>query len=247
MAPVHEANFAISLHESAVLTSELPPSRPDTGNSGRAQARTWATAHERLRVECLQPLNVRFPAMRTPAFSKSTTAAHHPFEPFGMRNRGQQLVACAGPLAAKESRSREVAREFQREHPCPSTGLTTGACPGYRKDHIKALACGDRSLRRAYGNCRAKPFQKRHNVLAYLVRFFEDHVVPAIGNASQPSLRTFCGDVESVLRDGHFILQALNYEHRRSATLPPFVERCPIVDGNMCACHLRIEAAESQL
>jgi hypothetical protein len=23
-----------------------------------------------------------------------------------------------------------------------STGLTTGACPGYRKDHIQALTCG---------------------------------------------------------------------------------------------------------
>jgi hypothetical protein len=47
-----------------------------------------------------------------------------------------------GPLSAAEHRSRSVTREFQREHPCPSTGLTTGACPGYRKDHIKALACG---------------------------------------------------------------------------------------------------------
>lgn len=43
---------------------------------------------------------------------------------------------------ASEHRSREVAREFQREHPCPSTGLMTGACPGYRKDHIVPLACG---------------------------------------------------------------------------------------------------------
>ena len=32
--------------------------------------------------------------------------------------------------------------KFQREHPCPSTGRTSGACPGYRKDHIKPLACG---------------------------------------------------------------------------------------------------------
>ena len=45
-------------------------------------------------------------------------------------------------LSAKEHRSREVTREFQREHPCPSTGRTSGACPGYRRDHIKALACG---------------------------------------------------------------------------------------------------------
>ena len=43
--------------------------------------------------------------------------------------------------SAKEYRSREVTREFQRGHPCPSTGLTTGACPGYRRDHIVPLAC----------------------------------------------------------------------------------------------------------
>jgi hypothetical protein len=54
----------------------------------------------------------------------------------------EAATAHCGPLAAREHRSRVVTREFQREHPCPSTGLTTGACPGYRKDHIKALACG---------------------------------------------------------------------------------------------------------
>lgn len=39
-------------------------------------------------------------------------------------------------------RSTAVARAFQKEHPCPSTGKTTGRCPGYVKDHIKPLACG---------------------------------------------------------------------------------------------------------
>jgi hypothetical protein len=53
------------------------------------------------------------------------------------------LVAVVStPLAAKEYRSREVTREFQREHPCPSTGKASGGCPGYRKDHIIPLACG---------------------------------------------------------------------------------------------------------
>jgi hypothetical protein len=48
----------------------------------------------------------------------------------------------SSPLSARENRSREVTREFQHEHPCPSTRLRTGACPGYRKDHIRAIACG---------------------------------------------------------------------------------------------------------
>jgi len=51
-------------------------------------------------------------------------------------------LAFPGPLSAREYRSREVTREFQREHPCPSTGKTNGACPGYRNDHIVPLGCG---------------------------------------------------------------------------------------------------------
>jgi hypothetical protein len=52
------------------------------------------------------------------------------------------VLALPGVASAGEHRSRAVAREFQREHPCPSTRLPTGACPGFWKDHILSLACG---------------------------------------------------------------------------------------------------------
>jgi hypothetical protein len=58
------------------------------------------------------------------------------------------LVCCGLALAlpsrasAREHRSREVTREFQRGHPCPSTRSATGRCPGYVKDHVRPLACG---------------------------------------------------------------------------------------------------------
>ena len=57
------------------------------------------------------------------------------------------VLACCLALApslasAKTYRSQSVKNEFQRQHPCPSTGRTTGACPGYVKDHIVALDCG---------------------------------------------------------------------------------------------------------
>lgn len=42
----------------------------------------------------------------------------------------------------RSARSQEVRRQFQALHPCPSTGKTTGPCPGYIRDHIKPLACG---------------------------------------------------------------------------------------------------------
>ena len=31
---------------------------------------------------------------------------------------------------------------FKREQPCPSTGKSTGRCPGYVIDHVKPLECG---------------------------------------------------------------------------------------------------------
>ncbi len=33
-------------------------------------------------------------------------------------------------------RSETAKRDFEHHHPCPSTGKTSGACPGYVVDHI---------------------------------------------------------------------------------------------------------------
>src|SRR5438445_433824 len=54
------------------------------------------------------------------------------------------LVIVAFPAEAQDhyNRSHAVEAEFQRDHPCPSTGSTTGPCPGYVKDHIWPLGCG---------------------------------------------------------------------------------------------------------
>jgi len=45
-------------------------------------------------------------------------------------------------LQPSHARSRDVPRQFQKEHPCPSTGRKWGACPGYVRDHIKPLCAG---------------------------------------------------------------------------------------------------------
>jgi hypothetical protein len=46
------------------------------------------------------------------------------------------VIAATNFASASEHRSHAVTREFQRGHPCPSTGRASGPCPGYRKDHI---------------------------------------------------------------------------------------------------------------
>jgi len=40
------------------------------------------------------------------------------------------------------ARRTDVLTAFQRIHPCPVNGMTTGACPGWSKDHIIPLANG---------------------------------------------------------------------------------------------------------
>jgi hypothetical protein len=39
-------------------------------------------------------------------------------------------------------RSAKAKDDFRRNHPCPSTGKTRGACPGYVIDHVQALKHG---------------------------------------------------------------------------------------------------------
>lgn len=52
------------------------------------------------------------------------------------------LGASLQGVEARTTRSQVVLKQFQKIHPCPSTGLTYGKCPGYVKDHVTALACG---------------------------------------------------------------------------------------------------------
>lgn len=47
-------------------------------------------------------------------------------------------VAQAQPI----ERNRSQVQTFRAQEPCPSTGRTRGACPGWAVDHIVALCAG---------------------------------------------------------------------------------------------------------
>lgn len=51
------------------------------------------------------------------------------------------LILCVGVGHAQE-RSQAAKSEFKKGNPCPSTGKSGGACPGYQIDHRKPLAAG---------------------------------------------------------------------------------------------------------
>lgn len=44
--------------------------------------------------------------------------------------------------ASALARDRSARRAFHRSNPCPSTGRTSGACPGYVVDHVVPLCAG---------------------------------------------------------------------------------------------------------
>jgi hypothetical protein len=52
------------------------------------------------------------------------------------------LLALSTHVDARIHRSYKAKADFKRLHPCPSTGLSKGRCPGWIVDHIKPLACG---------------------------------------------------------------------------------------------------------
>ena len=68
------------------------------------------------------------------ATSTHASASHH--------SRSSRCASCPRNAKGKIKRSREAKRQFERQNPCPSTGKSTGSCPGYVVDHRKALAEG---------------------------------------------------------------------------------------------------------
>ena len=49
---------------------------------------------------------------------------------------------CERDSHGKIARSQTAKNEFKRQQPCPSTGKSSGACPGYVIDHIQPLKRG---------------------------------------------------------------------------------------------------------
>jgi hypothetical protein len=75
--------------------------------------------------------------------SNPSTAVHTrtPRTYYGSTHRSTTHTTRA-PSINREHRSVAAKDSFKRQHPCPATGKSTGACPGYVIDHTRALACG---------------------------------------------------------------------------------------------------------
>ena len=53
-----------------------------------------------------------------------------------------KCTTCVRTANGRIARNPAARRSFQAVHPCPATGRTSGACPGFVVDHIKPLKRG---------------------------------------------------------------------------------------------------------
>lgn len=58
------------------------------------------------------------------------------------RATSSKCTSCERDANGRIKRNPAARRESQRQNPCPATGKTTGACPGYVVDHVVALKRG---------------------------------------------------------------------------------------------------------
>jgi len=103
----------------------------------------------RTRLLCLLLLSFTL-GLAEPSFARRTTRAFHGLSSYhSSRSSGGRIHT--SPRAAtghsrtshgKIKRSKAARDSFMKSHPCPATGKTNGACPGYVVDHIVPLKRG---------------------------------------------------------------------------------------------------------
>ena len=80
--------------------------------------------------------------------SHHSTSSHSTSHKTGTKAKAPTHQKVTAPASVKRTSDGKIHRDpkekaaFRRHHPCPSTGKTSGACPGYEVDHVKPLACG---------------------------------------------------------------------------------------------------------
>ena len=74
--------------------------------------------------------------------SHRTGSAYSRHHTYSTRSPRAAAYAIQRDSHGRIKRSATAKNDFKRQHPCPSTGRSSGACPGYVIDHVRALECG---------------------------------------------------------------------------------------------------------
>jgi hypothetical protein len=79
---------------------------------------------------------------RTRSYRSRSYSAHPRTTSRSYKPRSSYAYGVQRDSHGRIKRSEAAKDAFKRQHPCPSTGRSNGACFGYVIDHIKALECG---------------------------------------------------------------------------------------------------------
>jgi hypothetical protein len=74
--------------------------------------------------------------------SHSETKSHSSSTHSGTGSQSKTAPGVHRDSHGKIARDPRQTNAFKKQHPCPSTGKTSGSCPGYVIDHIKPLKRG---------------------------------------------------------------------------------------------------------
>ena len=117
---------------------------PDRSAGAAATATTYRTASHVRGYVRKDGTYVRPHERRDSGWGSSTRSYRSREHSSGERSR--QTTRDANGIPRDEhgriARSESARAAFMREHPCPCTGRTSGPCPGYVIDHIRALKHG---------------------------------------------------------------------------------------------------------
>ena len=116
------SRLAVALLVSAIVSVPILASSSGTHHTSTSTHTTSTSSHA---------THTHHHSSHTTATTHTAGNHHHPESAPGERDSEGRLKRST---AAKDA--------FKREHPCPSTGKSTGACPGYVIDHVIALKRG---------------------------------------------------------------------------------------------------------
>ena len=88
-----------------------------------------------------------FTALLAPTFADANGSRSHSSGHSRRHSYSHSSGSHAAPGVPRDShgrikRSSSAKHYFQKSHPCPSTGKSSGACPGYVLDHVAPLKRG---------------------------------------------------------------------------------------------------------
>src|SRR5207244_4509340 len=132
-----------------------PPSRTHTessheSNSMKNREDSFPCNSRRSIAKCVVlflTLSIVLPATASRGSHSTGRSSRHSSSRAG-KSKGNHYSRRATSSSVKRDKHGRIKRSsaakhsFERQHPCPSTGRTSGRCPGYVVDHVRPLECG---------------------------------------------------------------------------------------------------------